>query len=61
MAAQLLEDVQSRDTDPDVWRRMEVGSGSRRSFQVSLFTLHTFVITLATPSSSRCQVTDTSS
>lgn len=55
VAAQLLEDVQSRDTDPDVWRRMEVGSSG------SLFTVHTFVITLAKPSSSHCHVTDMSS
>lgn len=31
VAAQLLEDVQSRDPDPDVWRRMEVGSGTDAS------------------------------
>lgn len=28
VAAQLLEDVQSRDANPDVWRRMEVGTSS---------------------------------
>lgn len=26
LALQLLEDVQSRDKDPDVWKRIEVGS-----------------------------------
>lgn len=41
LALQLLEDVQSRDKDPDVWKRVEVGSVSLLS--VCYFTLRAFI------------------